>query len=64
MKIKIRSKSLMGTYRKNGNLVQDYHIITNESKEYKMQVETINGKKKISYFDIHFVSNAGRMNFV
>jgi len=53
----------MGTYRKNGNIVQDFHIITNESKEYKMQVETINGKKKVSYFDIHFVSNAGRKNF-
>ena len=53
----------MGTYKRNGNIVQDFHIITNESKEYKMQVETINGKKKVSYFDINFVSNAGRMNF-
>ncbi len=62
--MKIRSKSLMGTYKRNGNIVQDFHIITNESKEYKMQVETINGKKKVSYFDINFVSNAGRMNFI
>ena len=62
--MKIRSKSLMGTYKRNGNIVQDFHIITNESKEYKMQVETIKGKKKISYFDINFVSNAGRMNFI
>jgi hypothetical protein len=61
--MKIRSKSLMGTYKRNGNIVKDYHIITSDSKEYKMQVETIEGKKKVSYFDIHFVSNAGRMNF-
>ncbi len=54
----------MGTYKKNGNIVKDYHIITSDSKEYKMQVETIDGKKKVSYFDIHFVSNAGRMNFI
>lgn len=62
--MKIRSKKLMGTYKRNGNIVKDYHIITSQSKEYKMQVETINGKKKVSYFDIHFVSNAGRMNFI
>ena len=62
--MKIRSKQLMGTYKRNGNIVKDYHIITSQSKEYKMQVETINGKKKVSYFDIHFVSNAGRMNFI
>jgi hypothetical protein len=43
----------MGTYRKNGNIVQDFHIITNESKEYKMQVETINGKKK--YLTLIFI---------
>lgn len=53
----------MGTYKKNGNIVKDFHIITSDNKEYKMQVETIDGKKKVSYFDIHFVSNAGRMNF-
>jgi hypothetical protein len=62
--MKIRSKSLMGTYKKNGNIVKDYHIITSNNKEYKMQVETIDGKKKVSYFDIHFVSNAGRKNFI
>lgn len=54
----------MGTYKKNENIIKDYHIITSDNKEYKMQVENIDGKKKISYFDIHFVSNAGRMNFV
>jgi hypothetical protein len=54
----------MGTYKKNGNIVKDYHIIASDNKEFKMQVETINGKKKISYFDINFVSNAGRMNFI
>ena len=52
----------MATYKRNGNIVKDYHIITSDNKEYKMQVETIDGKKKISYLDIHFVSNAGRMN--
>jgi hypothetical protein len=62
--MKIKSKSLMGTYKKNGNIVQDFQIITSERKEYKMRVETINGKKKVSYFDIHFVSNAGRKNFI
>jgi hypothetical protein len=62
--MKIRSKSLMGTYKKNGNIVKDYHIITSDNKEYKMQVESIDGKNKISYFDIHFVSNAGRKNFI
>ena len=62
--MKIRSKKLMGTYKRNGNIVKDYHIITSDNKEYKMQVKTINGKKKVSYFDIHFVSNAGRMNFI
>ncbi len=62
--MKIRSKSLMGTYKRNGNIVKDYHIITSDNKECKMQVETVNGKKKVSYFDIHFVSNAGRMNFI
>ena len=62
--MKITSKSLMETYKKNGNIVKDYHIITSDNKEYKMQVETIDGKKKVSYFDIHFVSNAGRMNFI
>lgn len=54
----------MGTYKKNGYLVQDFHILTSESKEDKMQVETINGKKKVSYFEIHFVSNVGRKNFI
>lgn len=62
--MKIRSKSLMGTYKKNGNIVKDYHIITSDNKEYKMQVERINGKTKVLYFDINFVSNAGRMNFI
>ena len=61
--MKIRSKSLMGTNKRNGNIVKDFHIITTDNKEYKMQVETVDGKKKVSYFDIHFVSNAGRMNF-
>lgn len=54
----------MGTYKKNGNIVKDYHIITSNNKEYKMQVEAIDGKNKVSYFDIHFVSNAGRKNFI
>lgn len=55
----------MVTYKKKGKIVKDYHIITSDNKEYKkMQVETIDGKKKVSYFDIHFVSNVGRMNFI
>jgi hypothetical protein len=62
--MKIRSKSLIGTYKRNGNIVKDYHIITSQSKEYKMRETFINGKKTVEYFDIHFVSNAGRMNFI
>jgi hypothetical protein len=61
--MKVRSKSLIGAYKKNGNIFKDYHIITSDNKEHKMQVETIDGKKKVSYFDIHFVSNAGRVNY-
>lgn len=62
--MKIRSKSLIGTYKRNGNIVKDFHIITSQSKEYKMRETLINGKKTVEYFDIHFVSNAGRMNYI
>lgn len=54
----------MGTYKKIGNIVKDYHIITGNNKECKMQVENINGKNKVSYFDIRFVSNTGRNNYI
>lgn len=62
--MKIRSKSLIGTYKRNGNIVKDFHIITSQSKEYKMRETFINGKKTVEYLDILFVSNAGRMNFI
>ena len=62
--MKIRSKSLIGAYKRNGNIVKDFHIITSQSKEYKMRETYINGKKTVEYFDIHFVSNAGRMNYI
>lgn len=62
--MKIRSKSLIGMYKRNGNIVKDFHIITSQSKEYKMRETFINGKKTVEFFDIHFVSNAGRMNFI
>jgi hypothetical protein len=62
--MKIRSKSLIGTYKRNGNIVKDYHIITSQSKEYKMRETFINGKKTVQYLDIHFISNAGRMNYI
>lgn len=60
--MKIRSKSLIGTYKRNGNIVKDYHIITSQSKEYKMRETFINGKKTVEYIDVFFESNAGRLN--
>ena len=60
--MKIRSKSLIGTYKRNGNIIKDYHVITSQSKEYKMRETFINGKKTVEYLDMFFVSNAGRLN--
>ncbi|WP_157776685.1 hypothetical protein [Flavobacterium crassostreae] len=54
----------MGTYKKNENSVKNHPIITSNNKAYKIQAETIDGKNKIPYFAIHFISNAGRINFV
>ena len=42
--MKIRSKSLIGTYKRNGNIVKDFHIIINQSKEYKMRETFIDRK--------------------
>ena len=62
--MKIKSKSLIGTYKRNGNTIKDYHIITSQSKEYKMRETFKNGKKAVEYLDVYFVSNAGRMNYI
>lgn len=60
--MKIRSKQLMGTYKRNGNVIKDYHIYTSDNKEFKMRETLNNGKKTVEYIDMFFVSNAGRLN--